>query len=306
MVLSSIFRYLLLALLPVIALALYGEGQKYDPALLDFRSSSAYSDQGTSFFPPTLEDFSKAGQIRLYSKENLFEYVNGHAEYFISAGFVSLSVAEYIKTGTEPDQPDVVIDVYDMGNSIQAFGVLVDETGTQVMDVPIGMMGFETSRGIRFIKDRFYVKIDSYNEEIQVMKFARSIEEEIQAGDESFSVFSRFPDLGEILATRYVKEAYRGLGFLHDVIEREYSLDGNSIQVFLIEGEEKNIHGLTTSFLDYFIRSEIDFVRLERKGKTIYKVVDPYEGDWFLLPLQDVLFGVFGTEDETILDSFIT
>jgi hypothetical protein len=103
-----------------------------------------------------------------------------------------------------------------------------------------------------------------------------------------------------------VKEAYRGLGFLHDVIEREYSLDGNSIQVFLIEGEEKNIHGLTTSFLDYFIRSEIDFVRLERKGKTIYKVVDPYEGDWFLLPLQDVLFGVFGTEDETILDSFIT
>ena len=75
------------------------EGQTYDPALIQFQSSLSQTDPALSFFPDKITEFSRIGQIRTFTKENLYEYVNGHAEYFISAGFSRLSVGEYSEAG---------------------------------------------------------------------------------------------------------------------------------------------------------------------------------------------------------------
>jgi hypothetical protein len=34
-------------------------------------------------------------------------------------------------------------------------------------------------------------------------------------------------------------------------------------------------------------------------------VRDPYEGDWYLIPLSDTLLGVFGEVDEPLLEKLI-
>jgi hypothetical protein len=47
------------------------------------------------------------------------------------------------------------------------------------------------------------------------------------------------------------------------------------------------------------------YEKTERGGKEVYKVVDKYEGNWFLILSRDALFGVFGTDDEEILKFFI-
>ena len=305
MVSSQIYRLLLLALLPAIAIAIYLEGQKYDPALINFKSSQVGTDTVASFFPNEIEGFSQAEQVRVYSKENLYEYLNGHAEYFITAGFVSLSVGEYVKTGFDMVQPDVVMEIYDMGKSIQAFGVLIDEAGENAADTRIGMMEFKTSQGLSFFAGQYYVKLNIFNDNVPVDKFAETIKNKIGAKPDSFPLFSRFPDLGDVITTRFIKEAYRGLGFLHNVIEREYSQNGKNIQVFLVTGEENDIKELTASFLDFFRQSEIEYVRLEKNGSRFYKVMDPYEGEWFLLPFSDVLFGIYGAVDDTMLNAVI-
>jgi hypothetical protein len=308
MILSNMYRFLLLALLPAIAIALYFEGQSYNPALIQFKAPEIGTGTGAQFFPHEIAGYSQAGRVRIFTKENLYEHINGHAEYFITAGFVSLSVGEYVKTGTEPDQPDAVVEIYDMGKSIQAFGVLVEEAGENAAVAQVGMMGFKTPQGLSFFTSKYYVKINIFHDVVPVDTFAESIANKagVQSGTFSFPLFSRFPELGEVVTTRFIKEAYRGLGFVQNVLEREYSVNGNIVQVFLVAGEDGDIQKLTASFIEFFRQTGIKFVALEKNGRKFYKVLDPYEGDWFLLPLNDVLFGIYGADDDTILNHFVS
>lgn len=298
-------RFILLAVLPIIALIVYREGQTYDPALLQFTSSDISTGAETAFFPRTIEGFSRSGQVRLYSKENLYEYVNGHAEYFLSAGFIRLAVGEYVKTGTEPAQPDAVVDVYDMGKDIHAFGVLADEAGDDLSSLQDGVMGARTAQGMSFASGKYYVRIAAYDKSIPVDLFVVSINRSLGSTSDLLSSFSRLPAVGNVIATRFVKEDYRGLGFLRNVVEREYRINGKTAQVFLFLGTESEVKELVASYLVFFRESDIEYSVTKQDTLEIYKVIDPYEGDWYLIPASDALFGIYGAVNEEILHQFL-
>jgi hypothetical protein len=295
-------KLLLLALLPIIALLLYVEGQDYDSSLINFQPSA--QTRTSDFFPRAVGPFSRSGSIQNYTRENLYEYVNGHAEYFISAGFENLAVAEYIRAGSDPDRPEVVAEVYDMGKAIQAYGVLVDEAGSSPVEMNGNRISFKSSQGFSFASGRYYVKIDVYDESIPAMIFADPIGGKIGETPDLDSLFSHFPDLGTVIRTRYIKEAYRGLGFVKNVMEREYDLNGSVVQVFLSRGSEGEIQELTESFLKYFSSSGMESRAIKENGKTYYHVMDPYEGDWYLIPRKERLFGIFGAADRSLLEKF--
>src|SRR5512140_3495651 len=147
-----LYRLLLLALLPCIAVFLYLRGQQYDPALINFKSAAettvtgqveqapgsigagSPSDPGKTQTLPgpdsgNITGFLQVGRERLYTKDNLYEHVDGHAEYFIGAGFSGLSIREYAPAASKDTKAGIQVEVFDMGNSIQAFGVLTDESG---------------------------------------------------------------------------------------------------------------------------------------------------------------------------------
>jgi hypothetical protein len=311
------YRILLIGLLPLIAGILYFRGQKYDPALIDFKTTVRQEVPGPAASPQAIQEsqplpiaqdiagFRKLGEARRYTKENLYEHVDGHAEYFISAGFQGLTVTEYIAAGSKAAQAEIQAEVFDMGKSIQAFGVLADESGENPPPVSVGTMGYKTSGGVNYIKGRYYVKISAFSPKTPVIKFAKGFADTLSAGRDSFQVFSKFPDIGKVENTRFAKEGYRGLDFLHNVIEREYSTGSGKIKVALMAGSEHEVRSLLSSFLDYFGKSGMRYEKTERGGTEVYKVMDKYEGNWFLIRSRDAVFGVFGTDDEEILKSFM-
>ncbi len=314
-----IYRVILLGLLPVIAAVLYVKGQNYDPALIDFKMAEGTPPQAASTAPqqvdkpssnpktggPEIAGLRLLGGEHRYTKENLYEHVDGHAEYFIGAGFTGLTVTEYGAAGSKTSQPDIQVEAYDMGKGIQAFGVLVDESGENAQAVSVGTMGFKTSEGVNFIKGRYYVKVNAYNPKAPALKFAKKLSNTLSPGQDSFNkAFSRFPDLGKVGKTRFVKEGYRGLDFLHNVIERGYSTDGKKITVALMTGSEEEMKSLLASFMDYFKKSGMRYEKTERAGVEAYRIMDKYEGNWFLFPGNAAVFGLFGTDDEELLKSF--
>ncbi|MEO5361989.1 MAG: hypothetical protein H7843_16390, partial [Nitrospirota bacterium] len=129
--------YLLMGLLPIIAAVIYMTGQRYDAAAVNFtfQKGSAESIQ----LPEDVEGYKKVGRPRQFTKNNLYEYNNGHAEYFIAKGFSSLTVYEYAKAGT---QADTLVEIYDMGKPIQAFAVLTDELPADSTAASVGTMGY--------------------------------------------------------------------------------------------------------------------------------------------------------------------
>jgi hypothetical protein len=274
--------------------------------LIRFASSEISTGAEAAQFPREIDGFSRSGQVRLYSKENLYEYVNGHAEYFLSAGFEPLAVGEYIRTGTEPTQPDIVVDIYDMGKGIHAFGVLSDEIGDHASTVKVGMMGVQTEQGISFVSGKYYVRITSFQDALPVDTFAVQIDQMIGSLPENITLFSRLPDMGVVVTTRFIKEAYRGLGFVNNVIEREYLIQYKTVHVSLVAGSNTEMKKLISSYLGFFKESDTPYTKTLKKGQAVYKVMDPYEGDWYLIPFSDSLFGIYGVVDEGMLGRLLS
>jgi len=312
------YRILLIGLLPCIAAVIYFSGQKYDASLIDFRTeavrqalvsaTTSHPSAEQSTIVPTSQEiagFLQFGQARRYTKENLYEHVDGHAEYFISAGFAGLTVTEYITSGSRAKQAEIQAEVFDMGKSIQAFGVLADESGENAAPVAVGAMGFKTSGGVNFIKGCYYVKITAFSPRTPVVKFAKGFADTLSAEKGSFQVFSKLPNIGKIEKTRFVKESYRGLDFLHNVVERQYSIGDKKIKVALVTGSGQEMKSLLFSFFDYFKKYAIPYEKIEKSGKEVYRVIDKYEGNWFLIPAHEAIYSVFGTEDEGILQYFV-
>jgi len=315
-----IYRVILLGLLPCIAAVLYVRGQSYDPALINFKTAEGTLPQAASapaqHVDKNTESLRLSGSTEIagfrllggehrYTKENLYEHVDGHAEYFIGAGFLGLTVTEYVTSGSRAALPEIQVEAYDMGKSIQAFGVLTDESGENPQAVSVGTMGFKTSGGVNFIKGRYYVKINTFSSKAPALKFAKEFCNTLPTGQDPFNkAFSRFPDLGKVEKTRFVKEGYRGLDFLHNVLERGYSIGEKTITVALMTGSEGEMKALLGSFMDYFRKSGIKYEKTQSDGIEAYKVVDKYEGNWFLIPGNTAIFGLFGTDDEEMLKFF--
>jgi hypothetical protein len=297
---SRIFKIILLALLPVIVIVIYLQGQEYNTNLISFKEplSSGSDAAMESFLPDRFSGLNRLGAVKSYTKENLYEVIDGHAEYYISAGFTLLFVGDYGRPGGDANSPDLVIKIYDMVKDIQAFGVLSDESGGQTKGASSEIITTGNSQAVKFSCGKYYVQVMAYDKTIPVDEVQKEIRLTIGIKDEGIPELALFPNLGEVLRTRYVRESYRGISFFNNVIEREYGAAGGKFNVSLFLGNEDEIKKTTELVIKYFRESKIDYTQTDIKGRTIYRAKDPYEGDWVLIPMSDSLFGLYGSFNE--------
>jgi hypothetical protein len=282
-------RLLLLVALPLFALLLYLDGQHYDPGLLNLKAG-VKGDGGAALFPDTIAGLQRAGQVRSFHKDNLYEYINGHAEYFIGAGFQGLSVAEYGDDGK--GQPRVVINLYHMGAALNAFGVLVDELGDKP-SVDVGSLGFRSGQGVGFIHGPYYAQISLFDSQLDAPSVAGDLEsalaQRLPAGELAF----RFPDFGPVLSTQFVREYYRGMEFFNRVLERTYAREDVQMQVFQVSGSERELAELSVKLIAFLDADGISHQQEQRAGLAFHRVQDPYEGEWFFVLLPGQFLGVY-------------
>jgi len=108
--------------------------------------------------PAGVSGWKKAAPPETYDKTNLFDYIDGGAELYISYNFQKLLTVRYMGAGDE----EIVIDIFDMGNSYNAFGLF--SHGRERDDGLTGQ-GSEYNAGLlTFWKDRYYVSILAYPE----------------------------------------------------------------------------------------------------------------------------------------------
>ncbi len=286
------------------ALLLYWRGQIYDPALLQFKGGGLSLG---ALLPDTVEPWQRLPALRAFSKNNLYEYINGHAEYFLAAGFRSLTVAEY-RLPTDGQQPSAVVDFYDMGEPLNAFGALVDEVGGG-QAIALGEGAFAGPRTLGFLAGRYYVKVAAFADGMPLLPLAEALLQGLRKGSAGqsggeLSLDRLFPDLGKVTATRYIKENYRGWSFLQRVVERRFQrADGREGQMFAVTVNEAQQAALEQAFRAFCQQEGIAIQALQEGGVRLWQLSDPYEGDWLLLPLRGQWLGIFQPLDTTILEA---
>ncbi len=114
--------------------------------------------------PAESNGWKAAAEDRLFQGRQLYEYIDGGAELYISYGFKYL----FSRTYTRPGQPGITLDLFDMGRSQDAFGVFSQSREKIERDAG---QGSEYAAGqMIFWKDRYYISIMGQGETVELKK----------------------------------------------------------------------------------------------------------------------------------------
>ena len=124
--------------------------------------------------PDTLVDWEIGREDQVFNRENLYSYINGGAELYRSYGFQEMINRTYTRSG----QPDIIVDIFDMGESRNAYGVF--SHSRESIEADFGQ-GSEYYAGfLHFWRDRYLVSILASPETVEskpaLEQLARKIE----------------------------------------------------------------------------------------------------------------------------------
>lgn len=114
--------------------------------------------------PAEVNGWKPKSADRAFHGKQLYDYIDGGAELYLSYGFAGLLSRVYVRAG----QPDITLDFFDMGSSPNAFGVF--SQSREKIEKDAGQ-GSEYGAGqMTFWKDRYYVSIMGQDDTPEVKK----------------------------------------------------------------------------------------------------------------------------------------
>ncbi len=103
--------------------------------------------------PDNINGWSVIEADRHFDNETLYDYIDGSAEMFLSFGFSKVFNRIYSRS----NQPDIIVDIFYMNSSYDAFGVFTHSVGK--LEHEFGQQSQQTEGAIIFWKSNYYVSI---------------------------------------------------------------------------------------------------------------------------------------------------
>jgi hypothetical protein len=250
---------------------------------------------------------------RSYNPKTLFERINGQAELYIKYGFQRSVFAAYRERRRPENQ--IELDLYDMGNVLQAFGVF---SRFRTEDRP-GGVGLDSDLGdssLLFYKGRYFVMLYATEPDPQVLKeFGRAVSAKINDPSGPPREIGYFPTLSlKPGSIQYFSESLLGLGFLKRGFQAAYREDtevkvkaeakvenkDNEFHLFIAifkSGEDSK--GALKTYRDYLTaKGKLDPKTPQGLGPQALSGEDPYKGKVLAVQRDSYLVGIAGFEKE--------
>ena len=231
-----------------------------------------------------------------YFPESLFEYIDGAAEIYLSYDFKELIVAEY-KNSESSDS--VVVEIYDMGNHKNSFGIYSAERYPDNEFMDLGTQGYMEEGALNFLVGQYYVKLLCYDCGERSDHWLRAFSGEIvnRVGRKrGFPAYLQtFPEKGLIPNTeKFILRNVMGYKFLHDGYVVTYKTKELSFDCFLIEG--KNPEEAMDMLNKYLDAKGADSVQKIPLG---FRIKDRYYHNIYIAQVNNILCGVMKITDES-------
>lgn len=108
-----------------------------------------------------------------FDPQTLFDYIDGGAEVYRAYNVRQCLSRRYIS----PDEPTIILDIFDMGSSEDAFGVFTHDMDGEKID--IGQDGRLRPVWLSFWKNRFFVSIYAEEETPEAEQAVRTLGQEV-------------------------------------------------------------------------------------------------------------------------------
>jgi hypothetical protein len=181
---------------------------------------------------------------RLYSKEDLYELIDGEAEMYFQYGFIN--VASGIYTNRKEADSLLTVDLYQMADKLMAFGVYSTYRSSDSSYKTIGTEAFGDPGYLYSYQGKFFVRI--YCASLKTLKnpvlaAARSLLASLPGDHSPPPELSLLP--GENMVAHSEKVTMKGFLGIDDhpqVLEADYRVKGNTFKGFMMQSpdEKKN------------------------------------------------------------------
>ena len=246
-----------------------------------------------------------------FTKETLFEHIDGQADLFIHYGFEKSIFAIYQNENSSDDRIDV--DIYDMGNPLQAFGVF-SRFRQEGSAAGIGLDSTLGDHHAIFYKGRYFVVLQAVETNASALKrLAIEIESRISDNAGPPKEIEYFPKNGlKPGSIEYFPDGLLGYQFLKRGFKASYAVKDEKKTDSKTVSEDREFH----LFLSIFENSQeaMNALRVLRenlstKGKITEGVstqfgpdaltgVDPYQGKIIVAQKGPYLVGAVGFEQD--------
>ena len=103
--------------------------------------------------PDQVDGWSTAERDQLYTRDDIFDYMNGAGEMYLAYDFEKLFFREY----TRPAAPPFIAEIYEMNSSEDAYGVFTNDTDGKAVNV--GQGAIYAQGLLRFWKGSVFVRL---------------------------------------------------------------------------------------------------------------------------------------------------
>jgi hypothetical protein len=226
---------------------------------------------------PELQGYKKVSNYPVYTADNLWDFINGAADTYLSYGFEDVHVAEYAK-----GKNNIKLEIYKHKDDIQTFGIYSSERSPSFRYLNIGAQGYKTEGNLNFFKGKYYVKIRTYSKSEKVVQtletLALKVADMLPGTSEMPAALNAFPETGKKKNEEtYIKESVLGHEFLTDAFKALYEAGNNEFSVFLLK--KPTAVEASKTVAAYLKSGGLEMDDLSG-GKYVFK--DGYNGDIFL------------------------
>lgn len=228
-----------------------------------------------------------AEKINYYDRETIFDYMNGAGEIYRLYSYRELLVKRFSKV----DKPDITIEIFDMDNSEEAYGIFSHSHHFESAGIGQGSQYHNGS--FYFWKGKYYICISAVKKSSKIkeviFKFAQIISDSIKSEGKLPEILKCLPDDG--LADNSTRYFHR-----HESLNCYYYLSGSNIlnlneeteavlakynpdKAFLLIIDYKDI-GLANKAYESFVKNYIP----EADGNGLAQIQD---GKWVKILLND-------------------
>lgn len=211
---------------------------------------------------PQMDGWEPEGDPEIYTADNLFEYINGSAEVYLTHDFRDMGMLNYF----DDYGRTVLVEIYRFGDANNAFGMYSQERSQPVNLVEIGAEGYYDPGVLNFYQGDYYVKLQGYDlaehDEAMLSIVGKIVSQNIGGKKELPAPLRCFPEDAKVAnSERYVARNVFGHEFLHSAFVAEYRSDGNTTtRGFIIAAKDK-------AEADWMLDTYVKFV--EEKGGTV-------------------------------------
>jgi hypothetical protein len=242
-------KYVLGWVLPVVALLAGCGFVRQDAA---GASPSELAEVVTAFTPEGWEIHDK---VMWYTVENLYELIDGRAEFYIAYDVIGLCFASF----TRSSESDIFIDVsiYDMGTATNAFGVFTAERSPEAIQLKLGRDSYHVGADYYIWKGRYYVQVITPDDSTEYQQIARNIAEQLTESlretKEPVWGLTALPRENLVpQSVRYYLVDAMGLDFMENTYTARYQRPETEVVVFLSRRDSvESAESAVTEFMEH-------------------------------------------------------